>query len=416
MKRSVIILVLLLGACSTDKPSPEPQLSVLAEVNAPGEPTLFTHGDDPRQPKPPGLAAETPVIAEWPCEGDGTSGRRVQAIYAHGAGSTLTATIRTSIEGYVRQVEGVFLSSAQATGGSRLVRFVTDSSCNLSILDVTLSQNGLASFDMTRAELSSQGLNHSDRIYHSWVEGSAYCGIGTIIGDDSPTNNYSETIAAYSRSDRQCWAYAEPHEIVHNMGGVQLSAPHSTGGYHCNDEFDLLCYSDGGLNGTMTYPCSDATGESRLDCNHDDFFSTAPSPGSYLDSHWNVANSSALSSSTATTVPPSSTTSTVPPSTTSTTIGTVATNTNLSVPSTIRSGVSFTASATVDTKTGRCLPEGTVIFSVSGTEMSRQILSNGKASVVLTVTGGAARPTIRAEYTGSATCAKSADTARPRLR
>lgn len=412
MKRLAIVAALILAGCTADKPEPQAPLSVLAEVNAPGQPTLYSHGDDRLPPRPPGFAAETAVVAGWPCEGDGSTGRRVQAIYAHAAGVTLTPTMRATIEGHARFVEGVFLSSAQATDGSRLVRFVTDASCNLSILDVTLSPNGLASFDTTRAELASQGLNRPDRIYHSWVEGSAYCGIGTVYGGDQPTGNYGETVAAYSRTDRQCWAYGEAHELVHNMGGVQLSAPHTTGGWHCRDEYDLMCYADGGPTGTMTYPCA-AAGDAVLDCNHDDFFSTAPPAGSYLATHWNVADSAALSRSTATTAPPSSTTSTIPPSTTSTTIGTVKTTTNLSVPSTVRSGVAFTASATI---TGNCVREGTVTFLVSDRVMSRQVVTNGAASVNLTITGGAARPTIRATYSGSTTCAASTDTARPRLR
>jgi hypothetical protein len=42
----------------------------------------------------------------------------------------------------------------------------------------------------------------------------------------------------------------------------------------------------------MRYPCSDkATYQSRIDCNFDDYFNPLPAPGSYLDTHWNTAES-----------------------------------------------------------------------------------------------------------------------------
>lgn len=416
MKRLIVILALVLGACSADKPA-EPKLSVLVEVAIPGQPPASTHGPDDLPPKPEGLAAGLAPETAWPCEGTGTEGRRVQFVYAHAGGPTLTASQRQTFEGVARRIEGTFLTSAQKTGGQRLVRFVTSPTCALSIIDLPVSSAALSSFDSIIAEMRTAGLNRTDRIYHAWTEASTYCGIGTIYRDDRATGNYNDVAAQYSRSDRGCWDYAEAHEITHNLGGVQDSAPHATGGLHCRDESDLMCYADGGPNGQMIQPylCPDFADEGRLDCGNDDYFAATPLPGSYLASHWNTADAAALvRSTTATTAPPpSSTTSTVPPSTTSTTIGTVQTTTTLTVSSSIRSGVAFTASATV---TGRCTLDGTVSFYVGGKLMSRQVLASGTASVSLTITGGAARPTIRSDYSGSSTCAASSDSARPRLR
>lgn len=99
--------------------------------------------------------------------------------------------------------------------------------------------------------------------------------------------------------------YAEPatmlHEITHNLGGVQLSAPNSTGNLHCNDERDVMCYPDGGPAGRIQdirYLCP-ATGTpvaEAYDCNRDDYFHPDPPAGSYLAANWNVYRSAFLGS------------------------------------------------------------------------------------------------------------------------
>jgi hypothetical protein len=82
------------------------------------------------------------------------------------------------------------------------------------------------------------------------------------------------------------------HELTHNLGGVQQDAPHATAGGHCWDDADIMCYDDG--SGVPVQQVCAAAQEDLLDCNHDDYFSTDPSPGTFLADNWNTASSGFL--------------------------------------------------------------------------------------------------------------------------
>jgi hypothetical protein len=100
--------------------------------------------------------------------------------------------------------------------------------------------------------------------------------------------------------------YADPttmlHEITHNLGAVQGSAPNSTGEVggvaagHCVDEQDIMCYADGGPNNVMRLVCPALSGSvpETYDCGGDDYFNATPADGSWLAAHWNLYNSSFL--------------------------------------------------------------------------------------------------------------------------
>lgn len=77
------------------------------------------------------------------------------------------------------------------------------------------------------------------------------------------------------------------HEAGHTMGTVQITAPNSSGAAHCNDGQDIMCYADGG-RASKYDPAVCST--LQFDCNDDDYFNVAPAPGSYLATHWNLAN------------------------------------------------------------------------------------------------------------------------------
>src|SRR5262249_35003358 len=159
----------------------------------------------------------------------------------------------------------------------------------------TIPTSAVNDFDTMNAELGNQGFNRTDRIYLAFVDTTAagICGIGTIWNDDraSGTLNANNFGPRYPRVDAG-WrgGGTSAHELMHNIGGVQLSAPNSSGGYHCIDERDRMCYSDEPNHPTMRFDCPDAAHESRFDCGHQDYYNTNPAPGSYLATHWNPAN------------------------------------------------------------------------------------------------------------------------------
>jgi hypothetical protein len=101
-----------------------------------------------------------------------------------------------------------------------------------------------------------------------------------------------------ARIDEGCWGEydvrgsTEAHELTHTLGAVLGGAPHATNYGHCWDTYDVMCYDDG--PGTELKVVCPRAHQQLLDCGHDDYFSTAPPAGSWLLTHWNVANSGFL--------------------------------------------------------------------------------------------------------------------------
>jgi hypothetical protein len=178
------------------------------------------------------------------------------------------------------------------------------------VVEAVLTPAAAGNFNATIEELGALGFDRADRKYLVWFDASAYCGIATFWGDDRPTaDNLSNSHTGYARVDTACWGWAEAHELMHTLGAVQNSAPHSTYGVapgafaHCTDDWDVMCYPDApGV--TMTIVCPDRGLDSQFDCGNDDYFDTDPAPGSYLGSHWNTADSDWLERTIVDLVPP----------------------------------------------------------------------------------------------------------------
>jgi hypothetical protein len=297
-----------------------------------------------------------------PCYGTGSDGYRVQLIYVRLAGSPdRSGTLFPNFATWAATANTAYQDSAAQTGGVRNIRFVTDAACNLVIAKAEVSSAAMSNFSTYVSDLKAQGFNRADRKYSTWADANTYCGIGEIYIDDKATttpglsssnanNGHPGVSGAFARTDNGCWGMSnsvEAHELTHSLGGVQRTAPNATSGYHCRDESDRMCYDDG--SGVAMIQRCPAANERLLDCNHDDYFSTSPPAGSYLATHWNVANSAFLTGSsppvTTTTIPPATTTTTKPPTTTTTkpptTTTTVAPSATPSAPRNLSASRSF---------------------------------------------------------------------------
>ncbi|HSW37497.1 MAG TPA: Ig-like domain-containing protein [Candidatus Saccharimonadales bacterium] len=299
---------------------------LLEIANKAGNVLGCTHGPDPspenvdvRQSAQAVSAADTTTATtsggSVTCLGDGVSGNRVQAVYVHASDQPdRYDEFASSFQQYAATADNVFYESAMQTGYVRHLRYVTDANCNVVVDRVTVAPEAIAktpendsgSFYNTIDALTALGYNRPDRHYLLWVDTNVYCGMGTIRGDDRPSSDNANNggQAAYSRVDSGCWGnLTAAHEIMHNLGGVQLSAPHSTGGWHCKDEYDRMCYDDYSISAAdLIYPCYplDENGvpsqaeDNHFDCNKDDYFNPKPLADNYLATHWNTANSSFL--------------------------------------------------------------------------------------------------------------------------
>jgi hypothetical protein len=219
---------------------------------------------------------------------------------------------------------------AGQSGGRRTIRFDLGTSCGAAYVDVqTLALPNPLSYyvvsgapqfgrliDDVNAMLRPVGAPRDYAVYADAMRGTNgvsgtgqfYYGAAAEVPEGTYHNHGGLVAAVWGRQTLAAGPYAEPatmlHEITHNLGAVQGSAPHSTGlvgstpAGHCFDEQDVMCYRDGGPNNVLTYTCPLRGGEvpETYDCGGDDYFNATPAPGSWLATHWNVYNSAFLGS------------------------------------------------------------------------------------------------------------------------
>lgn len=225
------------------------------------------------------------------CYGNGSDGNRVQVLYVH-SGSSRYQQYLSSFQTWAQGMDEIYNDSAAKTGGERHIRFVTDENCVPTITPVQVSSGAMNDFGWMIDELRNRGYNRTDRKYTVFGDANVYCGIGEFAGDTRKTSdNYSNFGPSFARTDAGCWgAQVIAHELGHNLGAVNNNAPNSSGGAHCTDEYDVMCYSDSPYYPPMRYVCA-ASQEALLDCGNNDYYNTNPPAGSYLANYWNMADS-----------------------------------------------------------------------------------------------------------------------------
>jgi hemolysin type calcium-binding protein/Big-like domain-containing protein len=206
-----------------------------------------------------------------------------------------------------------FDAVAAASNSTKSLRFDLGTDCGPEFLDITTVNlprpaSYYDDFYKIRNDLAAAlGSSANKRSYLAYTDRIAphgYGGQGQIIPDDSPgSGNESNIGGLYAFVYYGSWwnytnyyrRLVPLHEIGHNLGAVQQSAPHSSQLWHCFDEYDLMCYNDGGSyfanGGSLTYTCPRVGEDEPWDCNADDYFSPDPPNGSYLSTHWNLYNS-----------------------------------------------------------------------------------------------------------------------------
>jgi hypothetical protein len=356
---------------------------------------------------------------------------RVELVYAHFQGAADNyATQAPDIQAQFAAVDANYMNyDAQHYFGIGLhLNVECDSSNQPVVHDVALSTPiSSSNYSTIVSNVQSAGYCHGggsctgSGAAHYWVytDGNpvaslGYAGQSSIIGDDSSGSgnqinqsdaysiNYgyclnpaAGTSACNAPIDTQGPGYGPSifaHENGHALGAVQLSAPESSGAWHCTDGLDVMCYNDGGSKSGSytTTACADApNGTAIFDCNFNDYFNPGPAAGSYLATHWDVAS-------------PNNRWVQIQPASSNTSLQASASSAGLGQP------VTFTATTTGSTTPHPGAPTGSVTFADGSTSLGSVALNTAGQAALSTSSLSTGAHTITATFSGSGVYSSSA--------
>jgi len=272
-----------------------------------------THGGDLSPTVAPSISARSRPLAGAPCAGNGARGARIRVLL--GIPANTAAPDGPATRSLIRQALALADENldAASTAEGQHYRFFCRSDASVTIETTGLPAIGkddTYTFGDVVSGLTQHGFTRRSAIYAVFVANIDCCygfgGQGSLADDDSPgpsTNVNNASFARYSMIrlgttfDATTLALVFQHETGHNMGAVQNSAPHTSGAYHCYETNDVMCYDDGGPyftgGGALVSVCPDpsSAGMYVFDCGGDDYYNADPTPSTYIDDHWNVAES-----------------------------------------------------------------------------------------------------------------------------
>jgi hypothetical protein len=275
-------------------PGVEARPDGLYEVPVQGDDALASHGPDSVRALG-GAASATgfaPGDAERPpvCATDYYQ----HVIYARESGAPdRYEESKPEIQAAMRRTNAVLNSDSLASGGGTAdYKVLCEPSGEIQVDELVSSSSSVSEIAEALEDSALDEPNADYTIFFDGDVGNA-CGAASYVDDQRlAPDNLNNAGGGLAVIYRTCWFTEGPmHENAHNQGAVQYGAPNSTGtGGHCYDELDVMCYSpDGGdvnQGGTMSL-CSDRV---HFDCGADDYFDTAPEPGEYLETHWNLGS------------------------------------------------------------------------------------------------------------------------------
>ncbi len=270
-----------------------PQMNGLYRVPVSGGPDLLTHGPDLQLADAgsrdaelgPGSPERPPVCA---------TGNYQQVLLGRPIGTPdRLASVREPIRAQMRRTNALLNQESLASGGPTAdYKVLCVPGGQISVESFTAAGS---SFSQVVAGARAAGYDNPDVDYTIFFDdpSSNACGVGSYYEDERlSVDNAANSGGGYAVAYSGCW-YGETvmHENGHNQGAVQSGAPYSTGdGGHCWDERDVMCYSPDGGNlhqgGTVTR-CADRL---HFDCGWNTYFDSAPEPGEYLATHWNIGS------------------------------------------------------------------------------------------------------------------------------
>jgi hypothetical protein len=256
----------------------------------------------------------TPRSTDDTADASTGAGPSIKVVYAYPSDVPSQFAARADL--IQQDARAIATSFSVAANGLKTVRFDVGTSCGDTYLDIaaiplprTKAAYLAMSFNNRVTALSSDlgsfaaslGGTHDVLVYLEDLNaGDGVTGVATLYNDDRASaanfsNNggqFAFVLGLLSGTSRRTTAQ---HELGHNLGAVQNSAPHSTQAGHCFERYDVMCYADGGPRGQvsdLTYPtnCTSAA-TPAWDCDGGDYFDPAPAAGSYLATHWNLFNS-----------------------------------------------------------------------------------------------------------------------------